>query len=410
MQIKVIKIENFRSIKHAELGPIKFNVFVGQNNHGKTNFFEAVQWFFGGTKKGELIQDIRFCRKGTDEIFVEIEFEGAQEGAERMKNESGKTKIKKMLEGSDNVIVRRSSKDEKNRSLIVKGKLIEKLPTGFDRALNDFLPRFEYVDTKKYFEDVAKYTKSAPVGVMLSGVLTTILETSKQYQKFHKQFEELFGGAESDVKIELDNLSGKVKTYLEKQFPDCTKVKFEVAPPIFEDLLKNFDTEIDDGIVTPASEKGDGMQRALMLAILQAYADFRKERDDIGKSFIFFIDEAELHLHPTAQRNLKNVLLDLSIKGDQVFINTHSSVLVVDEHEEQKIFKVEKIEKETFISPLKELDKPNVIFELLGGSPGDLLLPNNFLIVEGKSEIEFLTRVKLLLKPCVSISKNIPIL
>jgi hypothetical protein len=289
--------------------------------------------------------------------------------------------------------VRRTSKDEKNRTLIVGGKLIEKLPTGFDRALNDFLPRFEYVDTKKYFEDVAKFTKSAPVGMMLSGVLTTILETSKQYQDFHKKFEELFGSEESDVKVELDKLSDKVKIYLEKQFPDCTKVKFEVAPPVFEDLLKNFDTEVDDGIVTPASEKGDGMQRALMLAILQAYADFRKERDDIGKSFVFFIDEAELHLHPTAQRNLKKVLLDLSSKGDQVFINTHSSVLVVDEHDDQKIFKVEKIEKETLISPLKKLDKPNVIYELLGGSPGDLLLPKNFLIVEGKSEIEFLTRV-----------------
>lgn len=135
------------------------------------------------------------------------------------------------------------------------------------------------------------------------------------------------------------------------------------------------------------------MQRALMLAILQAYADFRKENDDIGKSFIFFIDEAELHLHPTAQRNLKTVLLDLSSKGDQVFINTHSSVLVVDKHNDQKIFKVEKVEKETLISPLKRIDKQNVIYELLGGSPGDLLLPKNFLIVEDKSEIEFLTRV-----------------
>ena len=81
----------------------------------------------------------------------------------------------------------------------------------------------------------------------------------------------------------------KVKLYLERQFPDCTKVVFEVAPPVFEDLLKNFDTTVDDGIETAASEKGDGMQRALMLAILQAYADFRKSREDIGKSFLFFI-------------------------------------------------------------------------------------------------------------------------
>ena len=38
-------------------------------------------------------------------------------------------------------------------------------------------------------------------------------------------------------------------------------------------------------------------------------------------------------------------------------------------------------------------DKPYVVFELLGGSPADLLLPRNFLIVEGPSEVEFITRI-----------------
>ena len=34
-----------------------------------------------------------------------------------------------------------------------------------------------------------------------------------------------------------------------------------------------------------------------------------------------------------------------------------------------------------------------MVFELLGGSPSDLLLPRNFVIVEGPSEVELLTRV-----------------
>jgi len=33
------------------------------------------------------------------------------------------------------------------------------------------------------------------------------------------------------------------------------------------------------------------------------------------------------------------------------------------------------------------------VYELLGGSPADLLLPRNFLIVEGPSEVELITRV-----------------
>jgi putative ATP-dependent endonuclease of the OLD family len=180
---------------------------------------------------------------------------------------------------------------------------------------------------------------------------------------------------------------------LEKQFPDTTKVKFEVSAPAFDDLLKNFETTVDDGVETLAEEKGDGMQRALMLAIIQAYADFRKLNDDLGKSFLFFIDEAELHLHPTAQRKLKNVLHTLSQSTDQVFINTHSSVFVADNYAGQTIFKVEKSSGETEIEATTELEKPYIVFELLGGSPSDLLLPKNFLIVEGQSEFELLTKV-----------------
>ena len=43
MRIKNIQIRNFRSIKHAEIESADFNVFVGQNNHGKTNIFEAIE-------------------------------------------------------------------------------------------------------------------------------------------------------------------------------------------------------------------------------------------------------------------------------------------------------------------------------------------------------------------------------
>jgi len=65
-------------------------------------------------------------------------------------------------------------------------------------------------------------------------------------------------------------------------------VSFEVKSPEFDDLLKNFETRVDDGVETYAHEKGDGMQRALMLAIIQAYAGHRKQKEDAGKSFLFF--------------------------------------------------------------------------------------------------------------------------
>ncbi|HVT00622.1 MAG TPA: AAA family ATPase [Patescibacteria group bacterium] len=390
MKIAKIIVKNYRSIEEVVLEPSGFNVLVGQNNHGKTNFFEAIDWFYTGTKKDEPLNEI--CRERDPEnnpVSVSIVFSGAKNGLEKMQNVKNQTTIAKIIGEVDNVEVIRTS-DNKRRFLI-DNKPIE-TGTGFDAALNDFLPKFEYISTKKFYQDLAKYGKTTPIGIMLSDVLESILEGDDQYIKFQEEFNNLFKDNGSKVRIELDDIGGKVKAYLVKQFPDCTDVTFEVSPPNFEDLLKNFETTVDDGVSTDASEKGDGMQRALMLSIIQAYADYRREREDIGKTFLFFIDEAEVHLHPSAQRTLKNCLLELSERGDQVFINTHSSVLVVDDHDLQNLYKVEKIDKRTLVSPVAEkIQKQEIVYQLLGGSPADLLLPSNFLIVEGLTEVSFLT-------------------
>lgn len=392
MKISKIKIENFRSIRKCSIEVDDFNILVGQNNCGKTNFFEALEFFFNSVGKGVNIDKLKYKQEPENEMIVEVEFTGALAGAELMRNEGGKAKIKKVLGESDTVSFVRSSSAPSKRRMFVAGEEVS-AGTGMDTALNDFLPKFEYVNTKQYYDSVAKYGKATPIGVMLSGVVSAILTENEPYRQFQQTFKNLFEDESSEIKTEFDKIGNSVKVYLERQFPDCTKVKFEVSAPAFDDLLKNFNTAVDDGIETSAEEKGDGMQRALMLAIIQAYADFRKNSEDTGKSFLFFIDEAELHLHPTAQRKLKDVLHSLSQGNDQVFINTHSSVFVADDYPSQIIFKAEKQSGETKITPVDLFMKPYIIFELLGGSPSDLLLPKNFLIVEGQSEFELLSRV-----------------
>jgi putative ATP-dependent endonuclease of the OLD family len=284
MKISEIQIQHFRSIEKASIKCTDFNIYVGQNNAGKTNMFEAIEWFYNGTPRDATIRDLTFRRGDPKSLSVEISFSGAQGGATKMLNAANQTKMLEVLGKSDIISVRRCGDHDNKRIIVVEGKEIEKLPTGFDKAFNDFLPKFEYVNTKQYFDAVAKYNKKTPVGIMLSGVLTTILEKSQQYKEFQLRFADLFEDDKSEIKLEFDKLGSNVQVHLEKQFPDCTKVSFEVRPPVFDDLLKNFDTSVDDGIETTADEKGDGMQRALMLAIIQAYSDFRKQDEDVGKS------------------------------------------------------------------------------------------------------------------------------
>lgn len=395
MNIEETTIKNFRSILESDdLAFKSFNILVGQNNHGKTNFFEALNWFFNGFAKGEDKERLIFSEVNseTENILVEVVFSGLQEAIEGMANATKKTALKNIFgDDLDKIKIRRTTEFENGKKRQLYNPQTENWENtmGADGTWNDLLPQLEYVHTKVTLDDIGGYKSKSPISEMLSGVLTSIIETDTKYIELKDKFKELFGNDTSEVRTKLNEISGKVEVFLKKQFPDDTSVKFNVDIPEFTDLLKKFSTEVNDGVPTLVEEKGDGMQRAVMLSIIQAYADFRKQ-NDIAKKFIFLIDEAELHLHPSAQRALKRALLDISEGGDQVFVNTHSSVLVADEDQKQSVFKVEKIDKKTEIIKADEVVKMNIIYDLLGGSPSDLLLPANFLIVEGQAEFHFL--------------------
>ena len=227
---------------------------------------------------------------------------------------------------------------------------------------------------------------------MLGGVIADALELDPTYQEFLQKFDEVFKSPNSSVKKILQNTSSQVKEHLALQFPECRSVDFRVDVPEFDEFLKTYTTTLDDGVLTDAVSKGDGMQRALMLAIIKAHADMRRA-ESLGRAFIFFIDEAELHLHPSAQRQLKNALLSLAEGVDQVFITSHSSVFLSDLAPEQSSFLIEKENGATSAELLTKNKRGRAVFELLGGSPADLLLPANLLIAEGPSEVEFLNIV-----------------
>jgi AAA15 family ATPase/GTPase len=90
MKINKITVHNFRSIEFAEVSPSSFNFFVGQNNHGKTNFFDAIEYFYNGVSKNDTIEDIRFNRDKNRSVEVAVEFANVQAGLNAMKHEKKK--------------------------------------------------------------------------------------------------------------------------------------------------------------------------------------------------------------------------------------------------------------------------------------------------------------------------------
>ena len=125
MKINNIKILNFRSIKNTSFECSNFNIFVGQNNTGKTNFFEAIKWLFNGTSKAVNIEDLKYKGEFSNIIEVEITFSNALQGAENMRNEVNKTKIKNILGTSDTVTIKRSSLDPRKRIVLIDDEIKE---------------------------------------------------------------------------------------------------------------------------------------------------------------------------------------------------------------------------------------------------------------------------------------------
>ena len=269
MKLSRMVVENYRSIQLADILPSRFSVFVGQNNHGKTNLFEAINWFFNSKASAE---DEHYGCDVANKIAVRLYYEDVvASDIDKLTTDANKTKIRTMLEGSAAFSVLKTSTTHK-RSYFV-GEDDRGNPAGMDAAINEFLPKLEYVSTSIRLADVSKYKDKNPIGTMLSGVLTAIIEDSHDYKEFKAKFDKLFESDDSAVRKELDVLGNNVSTYLQKQFPYGATVRFTVNPPQITDLLKSFDTDVNDGIDTKAEAKGDGMQRAIMLAIIQAFAE-----------------------------------------------------------------------------------------------------------------------------------------
>jgi len=96
MKIKEVQIENWRSIRNVDLTFQDLMIFIGQNNHGKSNILSALLFFFGEIKPQELD-----FNNETDELYVEITFDDL--------DENDKSTFSKYVTTDNNVKVRKTA-------------------------------------------------------------------------------------------------------------------------------------------------------------------------------------------------------------------------------------------------------------------------------------------------------------
>lgn len=99
MKITKIEVENFRSIETYNFSVSDFNIFVGQNNHGKTNLFDALDWFDSGK-----IKTTDYHNYNTDLVArVRVHYDGVQETLDELQNDEYRNAIKNKVNDEDSI-------------------------------------------------------------------------------------------------------------------------------------------------------------------------------------------------------------------------------------------------------------------------------------------------------------------
>ncbi len=241
---------------------------------------------------------------------------------------------------------------------------------GWANKLKGNLPRFILIPAIRHLQEEVKTTKTSPYGSLLNWLLGDITRARKVeiQKKIEIAIQEIFEQEEQkgeQRKRRIDRIRDTINRMIRDQFE--ISLDFDFLPPAIDDILiGNAELVGDDGYRSSISEKGQGVQRSVIFAILRTYCEHREELeqggDFIRRSNIFAIEEPEICLHPSIRRATYNLLRNLSKCGDQVVYTTHDGYMVdVRFFDEVRVFRRIKQENGDWITKVSHFPIQNLI-------------------------------------------------
>jgi AAA15 family ATPase/GTPase len=379
MQIKKIKISNFRSIVKLEITIDKNNNFIcfcGANNVGKTNILNALSLFFG---KSEY---------DPEKDCPNHKYYGTRGGHYQPKIE---------IIFSANKDIYQITRDwNVNKDEFSGKKNNTKLST---KDASDFINKiyFFYLPSiNMSFPDAIKY-------IMNSDIID--LETGKTRMSGKKgEMKNAIEKVLSDLKSILDSLGENISPLLDK-YKEGWAVAFDISSEVnsFRDLMiGEIDFYIKDKSNSKAIDaKGAGLQR---LCHILMYFRIIEKLNEKKQKVILCIDEPNVYLHSGLQKKLLQDIKEISSKN-QIFITTHSSIFIdtiklsnvflLDQHIEEKQYQRAKRKTEdkkfnaieTRLVDFNDANGISTLKEYLGIEDKDNLLFDKYnLLVEGEED------------------------
>ena len=137
---------------------------------------------------------------------------------------------------------------------------------------------------------------------------------------------------------EIRDLENRINEKLNQVIVGIAAIRTN-EPDIRPLILPNTSLVVKDrenALETPVRHQGHGLQRTLVLTLLQILAEIQAEpeldseqRQGIGPNVVLAIEEPELYMHPQMQRKMRDLLYELSAQANfQIICTTHSPVFL----------------------------------------------------------------------------------
>ncbi|MFS0667198.1 AAA family ATPase [Peribacillus frigoritolerans] len=234
-----------------------------------------------------------------------------------------------------------------NRDLVTEGdpKWFAN-PNGFASKIRQIMPRVIYVPAVKMINDEADANKSkSAANQIASALFEQSLISTPEITKFKTALESLKSIFNEETKHEgVKSLQNKLSKKLKRIMEVEANVDFDV-PEVMEKLHLNASILLKhNNLITKPSEQGNGIQRMLILSLLELMAeqmtnyelDEVNEQSEWKRSILFLIEEPEIYLHPHLQRKMRDSLVQISKHSSaQIFCTSHSENFIdlADRHQ-----------------------------------------------------------------------------
>jgi putative ATP-dependent endonuclease of the OLD family len=332
LQLKRLKVVNFRSIKEQPFILHDFAVLIGKNNSGKTNLLDAVALLLEGTAKS--VEDADFWDKSKN-IQIDGEFHNVKNFLP-LCSDKNKAKVEGMISTDGILRLRRKYGQgvEKSGALLSFDEKTDEdkaLATGIDAELKRFLPEVVAIKALADVSDEATGKTTGTLGKLLGQIMESLRDKAQpELDKAFETAKKLLNVVEGkDERVqELRDVESDITGLLQETFTETT-VRLNVELPDVKRLLADVAVAVDDGDITPYFRKGHGLQRSLYLSLIRALAKRVRvgQQAAVRRPIIILFEEPELFLHPSAQEQMREALAQIS-KQNQVLIATHSPSMV----------------------------------------------------------------------------------